>query len=87
MVICEKCKVKIEEKKEKKIEETEEGDGSAMTLLLLAGAGFGGYLLWKKFKQPTTTLSRTTSPLIESNQNLPPIQSTTEENKEMIRID
>jgi len=86
MVLCENCKVKIQEKKEKKIEETGE-DGSIMTLLLLAGAGVGGYLLWKKYAQPTTGLKRTSSPLIESNQNLPPIQPTTEENKNMIRVD
>ena len=85
-MFCENCKKEIKEKKEKKIE-IEGTDNAGLTLFLLAGAGLTGYLLWKK-AQPTTALKRTSSPLMESNQNLPIIEPTTEKEKEnMIRVD
>lgn len=86
MVLCENCKAEIKKKKEKKEMTEEEDGGGAMALLLLAGAGIGGYFLLKKL-QPTETVAKTTSPL-ESDQNLPTIEPTTEKEKgNMIRVD
>ncbi len=76
MVLCEDCKTKIQEKKGKKIEE--EGDGTAITFLLLAGAGLGGYLLWKK-AQPTTAMQ---SPILSIPQPM-----TKKEEENMIQVD
>lgn len=76
----------------KKAEAEEETSGTSNFLLgaiLGAGAGIGGYLLWKKYAQPTTGLKRTSSPLMQSGQSLAPIpQPTTKKEEEnMIRVD
>ena len=78
-MFCENCKKEIKEKKEKKIE-IEGTDNAGLTLFLLAGAGVGGYLLWKKLKTPETVAK---TPSMESD--LKTVQPTTEENKNMIR--
>ncbi len=56
MVVCENCKTEIKKKKEKKIETEEEIN--VMPLLMITGAGVGGYLLWKQYKQPTTSIKQ-----------------------------
>lgn len=89
MAICEICKKELEKKEDiiiiPKGEEKKDGgmNKTLLGLIIGAGIGIGGYLLMKKIKQPAVTLSRTTSPLMQSNP--PVVKPTIEEN--MIRVD
>lgn len=79
MVLCENCKIEIKEKKGKKIAIEEETGNIGLTLLLLAGAGVGGYFLWKKYRQPATAMQ---SPILSMPQS-----ATQKEEENMIQID
>lgn len=90
MTLCENCKKEIKKKKEEKLEQTEETPGASnifLGALLGAGTLAGGYFLLKKYVKPTI-VARTTSPLMESNQNLPIIKPITKKEEEnMIQVD
>lgn len=78
MVLCENCKTEIRKNKGKKTAIEEETGNMGLTLLLLAGAGVGGYFLWKKYKQPIAAIQ---TPILSTP------QSTIKEEESIIQID